>query len=266
MVLDRVKQILSHLTPPNSPSTSPYPGLSYHVGPHSPPLKHVTLAQLLQEQVLLNGDGEAVVSAWQNIRWTYRDLHEKSNTLAKCFYALGIRKRDRMAIMAGNCAEYVAVAWTMPWNHLIFRRSLLLLRLEQYWQWSILLTRKRNLNLLWRKLVSSDFRMGLTLETKLFITTPKLNQRSHIPLIKHLVPSLSLESPSPVLPSLEHIIIINNSATIPSELSNFLTFDHLPTADVDLTHLQSTLSEHDVVNLQFTSGTTGSSKAAMLTH
>lgn len=110
MVLDRVKQILSHLTPPNSPSTSPYPGLSYHVGPHSPPLKHVTLAQLLQEQVLLNGDGEAVVSAWQNIRWTYRDLHEKSNTLAKCFYALGIRKGDRMAIMAGNCAEYVAVA------------------------------------------------------------------------------------------------------------------------------------------------------------
>src|SRR5579862_730853 len=105
-MLERVKQILSHISPlssSQSSSTSPYPGLSYHVGPASPPLKHATLGALLQEQVALNGDAEALVSAWQNIRWTYKDLDEKSDAVAKSFYALGIRKGDRMAIMAGNC-------------------------------------------------------------------------------------------------------------------------------------------------------------------
>jgi fatty-acyl-CoA synthase len=77
---------------------------------------------------------------------------------------------------------------------------------------------------------------------------------------------MSLASSSPVVPSLKHIVIINNSESIPSELSNFLSFNQLPFAEVDLKKLRSTLSEHDVVNLQFTSGTTGSPKAAMLTH
>jgi len=108
MVLDRVKQIFSHISPyQQQHETSPYPGLSYHIGPHSSPLKHVTLGQLLEEQVSLNGDSEALVSAWQGIRWTYRELHEKSDALARSFWSLGVRKGDRMAIMAGNCGEYV---------------------------------------------------------------------------------------------------------------------------------------------------------------
>src|SRR5271155_2022532 len=80
MVLDRVKQIFSHISPyQQQHETSPYPGLSYHIGPHSPPLKHITLGQMLGEQVSLNGDSEALVSAWQGIRWTYRELNEKSD-------------------------------------------------------------------------------------------------------------------------------------------------------------------------------------------
>jgi mevalonyl-CoA ligase len=119
MVLERLKQIFSHVytlySPQNETETSytltPYPGLSYHVGRVDKPLKHVTLGELLQEQVVLNGDSEAVVSAWQGIRWTYRDLKKLSDELARSFWTLGIRKGDRISIMAGNCAEYVQVAW-----------------------------------------------------------------------------------------------------------------------------------------------------------
>jgi fatty-acyl-CoA synthase len=117
-----------------------------------------------------------------------------------------------------------------------------------------------------RTVGNNDCRASLTVETKLFITTPKLNARSHVPLIKHLVPRLSLSQSSPVLPSLKHIVIIDNSGTIPSELAMFLPFHQLPKGQVDLSAIQKTLSQHDVVNLQFTSGTTGSPKAAMLTH
>jgi non-ribosomal peptide synthetase component F len=113
MVLERVRQILSHIAPIASSqdraTACPYPGLSYHVGPTSPPLRQVTLGELLREQVQLNGDGEALISAWQGIRWTYRDLDKKSDDLARSFWELGVRTGDRMAIMAGNCGEYVLV-------------------------------------------------------------------------------------------------------------------------------------------------------------
>lgn len=110
MVLERVRQILSHISPFTEPhKTSPYPGLSYHVGPTDTPLKHVTLGELLGEQVSLNGGSEALVSAWQGIRWTYRELDMQSDDLARGFWGLGMRKGDRMAIMAGNCGEYVLV-------------------------------------------------------------------------------------------------------------------------------------------------------------
>jgi mevalonyl-CoA ligase len=112
MILDRVKQVLSHIslsTHTSDTSVSTYPGLSYHVGPTSQPLKHVTLGELLREQVSVNGDIEALVSAWQGIRWTYRELDKRSDDLARSFWGLGIRKGDRMAIMAGNCGEYVLV-------------------------------------------------------------------------------------------------------------------------------------------------------------
>lgn len=109
-VVDGVKQIHSHN--PYFPETSevlPYQGLSYHVGPTSPPLKHATFGGLLREQVSLNGDGECLISAWQGIRWTYRELDKRSEELAKSLFALGVRKGDRMAIMAGNCGEYILV-------------------------------------------------------------------------------------------------------------------------------------------------------------
>jgi mevalonyl-CoA ligase len=110
VVLERVRQIIAHITPhADKTHTEPLPGESYHVGRTDVPLKHITLGQLLREQVEANGDGEALVSAWQGIRWTYRQLDRLSDEVARGFWGLGVRRGDRMAIMAGNCGEYVLV-------------------------------------------------------------------------------------------------------------------------------------------------------------
>lgn len=156
MVLDRVRQILTHISPfTDTSSISPYPGLSYHIGATNKPLKHVTLGELLREQVSLNGDCEALVSAWQGIRWTYRELNEKSDELARSFWGLGMRKGDRMAIMAGNCGEYVLVC--MGWRvSLMTRHSLQLLRLVRSWLLLIPLIKRRSLNLRYGLLVHSS--------------------------------------------------------------------------------------------------------------
>ena len=109
-VLERVRQIIAHIAPhADKTHTEPLPGLSFHVGRTDVPLMHVTIGELLRDQVEANGDGEALVSAWQGIRWTYRQLDQLSDELARGFWGLGVRKGDRMAIMAGNCGEYVLV-------------------------------------------------------------------------------------------------------------------------------------------------------------
>ena len=119
--MERLKQIRSHISSATSSTNGtkrshriPYPGLSYHIGPTDKPLYHGTLGDLLCEQVSLNGDSEALVSSWQGIRWTYRELDKISDELARKFWALGVRKGDRIAIMAGNCGEYVQVfSWLL---------------------------------------------------------------------------------------------------------------------------------------------------------
>jgi fatty-acyl-CoA synthase len=103
----------------------------------------------------------------------------------------------------------------------------------------------------------------VTIGTKVFITTAGLNERSHVALLEHLVPEMTL--PSSVLPTLTHVIVISTkNHPVPDVLRNFLSFHDLPTSNTPIPPLH--ISEHDVVNLQFTSGTTGSPKAAMLTH
>jgi hypothetical protein len=107
---------------------------------------------LLREQVESNGDGEALVSAWQEIRWTYRQLDELSDEVARGFWGLGVRKGDRMAIMAGNCAEYVLVR-VVAQGILTVRRFLRWPRLGLCLRLLIRPTKKRNSNLHCEQLV-----------------------------------------------------------------------------------------------------------------
>jgi len=154
VILERVRQIISHISPlGHKTHTEPSPGLSYHVGRTDKPLKHITLAQLLREQVDLNGDSEALVSAWQQIRWTYRELERLSDGLAQGFWGLGVRKGDRMAIMAGNCGEYVLVLDSLRRGLSDYRLSLQLQRLVPFLRSLIRRTKKKSLNLLFEQLV-----------------------------------------------------------------------------------------------------------------
>jgi acyl-CoA synthetase (AMP-forming)/AMP-acid ligase II len=104
--LQRLNQTLLQIDPYILP---PYPNLSIVSGPLDPPLLQITLSQLLAQQAELYSNRECLVIPWTGARWTYQHLLEESNSLARALLKYGVRPRDRVGIMSGNCEKYVAV-------------------------------------------------------------------------------------------------------------------------------------------------------------
>lgn len=78
-------------------------------GPADPPLVTLTLGEFLDLQCTRYGNRECIVTPWNATRWTYSDLQEQSSSLARYIQARGVQSGDRVAILAGNRAEYAAV-------------------------------------------------------------------------------------------------------------------------------------------------------------
>jgi non-ribosomal peptide synthetase component F len=78
-------------------------------GPSHPPLINVTLGELTRQQSHKHGDRVAVISQHQKEVITYSQLYKYSDDLAASMFALGIKRGDMVAVMLGNCSEYVYV-------------------------------------------------------------------------------------------------------------------------------------------------------------
>ena len=102
----RLEQTLSHVRPLPKPTNLEW---SIVEGPTQPALFDITLGELLTFQRLQYGDHECLVFPWTGTRWTYTELNEESNRLARGLLALGIQKGDRIGIMAGNCEQYISL-------------------------------------------------------------------------------------------------------------------------------------------------------------
>lgn len=78
-------------------------------GDSSAPLLDFTLSELLDFQCARYGHHECLVIPWTGARWKYDHLRQESVWLSKALLTRGIRPGDNVAIMAGNCEQYVSV-------------------------------------------------------------------------------------------------------------------------------------------------------------
>jgi fatty-acyl-CoA synthase len=81
--------------------------LSYAHGADDRPLIGQTIGDFFDAICESHAGHEALVSRHQGIRWTYRELGERVDELARALIALGIRKGDRVGIWSPNHAEWV---------------------------------------------------------------------------------------------------------------------------------------------------------------
>ncbi|KAH8701814.1 putative AMP-binding enzyme [Talaromyces proteolyticus] len=195
---------------------------------------------------------DSVVSRHQNNRLTYDALDRKSNQLARGLLSIGVGKGERVAVMLGNSIEYAIATYAL------FKLGAILVPLNPSF----------NAN----QAVSALSHLGAS---HLIISTeanlPRRAPRDNTPLIKHIAPDLhAAHLYSEIVPTLKHIVIVDNSAgrvdtTAYNSLTPFSSVLSDLTADGEPLPPQN-LSHDDVVNIQFTSGTTSMPKAACLTH
>src|SRR5438046_1437700 len=80
---------------------------SYVHGAHHIPLIGVTIGSYLDSVAERFSEQEALIVAHQNVRWTYRQFHQRVNLLAAGLLKLGLNPGDRIGIWSQNCSEWI---------------------------------------------------------------------------------------------------------------------------------------------------------------
>ena len=82
---------------------------SYAKGELTPALLDETIGECLERTASGHGANEALVEAASGRRWTWSELENEVNQLARGLVAAGLEKGDRVGIWAPNCAEWTIV-------------------------------------------------------------------------------------------------------------------------------------------------------------
>lgn len=227
---------------------------SHAVGPTDPPLLLQTIPQHFATIVSSHGDRAAIISRAQNTTLSYRELDQRSNVLAQGLRERGVRKGDRVAVSLGNNWEFAVVTYAL------FKLGAVLVPLNPAFNSTQIISALAHLD-------ATQLIIGA--ETNLPFKPP----RENVSLLRDIVPDLEAKKlESAKVPSLKDIILVDNSSSR-IETSSFTAttpFSSLLNDSMSLSEKEvvpdSPLNREDIINIQFTSGTTSSPKAACLTH
>src|ERR1044071_2450511 len=84
---------------------------SYVHGASATPLLGQTIGENLDRAVERHGDREALVSCHQSLRYTYAELGEAVDRLARALLVTGLEPGERLGIWSPNRAEWVLVQY-----------------------------------------------------------------------------------------------------------------------------------------------------------
>ena len=220
--------------------------LSRFKGAAEPPLIDETVGQRLLKTAARFPDREALVVRHQDVRWTWREYLERIDRLAAGLLALGIEPGDRVGVWAPNCAEWCLTQFATA------RIGAILV----------------NVNPAYR-VFELEYALNKS-GCRAIIAAERFKSSEYLRMLQDLAPELAQCAPGRLraakLPALEIVIRMGDGRT-----AGMFNLDGVcglggPAERERLETIGAELSPQDVINIQFTSGTTGAPKAATLTH
>nr|WP_145206174.1 AMP-binding protein [Sphingobium sp. B2] len=217
---------------------------SHVIGACEPSLIEQTIGAALELAVQRWPEAEALVSRHQNVRLSWAGLKAAADAFAAGLLALGLRPGDRVGVWGPNCAEWTIAQFATARAGMI----------------------QVNINPAYR---ASELEYTLRkVGVKALICAASFKTSDYVAMVETLLPSVAGagEVRSERLPALAHLIMIGGGPR-----AGWLAFDDVAAlrtgaCERDLVSLTQSLHPNDAINIQFTSGTTGSPKGATLSH
>ena len=205
-----------------------------------------TLGELLEKWAFETPEHEFIVYPDRNLRFTFSQFNDRVDKLAKGLISIGVKQNDKVGVWATNVPD---------WSTFMFATAKI---------GAVMVT----VNTSYKSSELDYVIKDADLHTLCIIDGYR--DSDYVSMIFDLVPELKTsvrgELNSEVFPKLKNVIFIgpqkHKGMFNTHEL--ILLGSYLP--DDELNKRRATISCHDVVNMQYTSGTTGFPKGVMLSH
>ena len=209
-------------------------------------LMNITLGHLLEQVAAEYPDNIAVKYTDRDYCRTWKEFDEEVNQVAKAFIALGIGKDDKVAIWAPNIPEWILTLYASA------KIGAVLVTVNTAY-----------------KVFEAEYLLRQS-DTKLLVLSEGYKDTNYLEIIDEICPELKASIPgclqSARLPELRGVISVDCA-----KHEGVLDWKELFSMGQNLSAgtfrtITDALCPEDVVNIQYTSGTTGFPKGVMLTH
>ena len=206
---------------------------SYVHGCSTTPLLGETIGTCLDRICEHFADREALISRHQGLRYTYRQLKEEVEKVARGMIAIGVEKGARVGIWSPNCAEWVIVQYALAKVGAIMV----------------------NINPAYRL---RELEHALTHSGVSFIIAARGFRNTDYAA---MIDELALR-----LPTLKQAVYLGNERRASGMTWDKLIENGKGVSHAELREREAWLQCDDPVNIEYTSGTTGRPKGATLSH
>jgi acyl-CoA synthetase (AMP-forming)/AMP-acid ligase II len=205
-----------------------------------------TLGQVLETQVARLPEQEFMVYPDRNLRFTYAEFDRRVNALAKGLLAIGLSKGDHLGIWATNVPDWLTLLFATAKIGVVAVTVNTAYRIHEV-----------------EYLVKQS-------DIKALCLIDGFRDIDYVGIINELVPELKAcergRLQSARFPRLQSVIFIGPEKHRGMYNTQELLLLGAHTSDEALARAAAGLTCHEVINMQYTSGTTGFPKGVMLTH